>query len=273
MAFRFNFFEEEDLNETISAKKNVQSLPKQVSPVLKSFFYEPFCESLQHLQWTELSIHGTGYSYLTDSSPNIYTDITPVSDLVPHVYEGGFEVWECTVDLLNFLHANNEMFNKSSSVLDLGCGAGLIGISAKRMSPVDSLVHFQDFNCDVIEHFTLKNYHRNCGDQKTHNVKFIAGDWSQMSGELHTYDFILSSETIYNCQSQQKVLNILMDHLAISGTAYFAAKRHYFGVGGGVIDFKELLFQSKCFNCENVWSNETGLLRDIIKITRIGFLS
>ena len=268
MSFKFNFFAQEDPIE--SDKKHVPEKEEISSPKVKTISYEPSSVNLLFQQWNKLTIHDVTYEYLKNADPASNNSIAEVSDLVPNVYEGGYEVWECTIDLLNYLHSHIEILKQSSSVLDLGCGAGLLGIAAKMASSDHVLVVFQDYNFDVIENFTLKNYHKNCGgSSSTHNVKFIAGDWSEMSGKLCKYDLILSAETIYNCKSQQKVLKILLDHLSDSGTAYFASKRHYFGVGGGVVDFKTLVAGSNCFKCESVWSNETGLLRDILKITRI----
>lgn len=71
------------------------------------------------------------------------------SDVVPGIYEGGAKVWECTQDLGDYLTAPNdegfavidEFVNKT--VLDLGCGAGLLGILALKIGSVT--VHFQDY--------------------------------------------------------------------------------------------------------------------------------
>lgn len=70
------------------------------------------------------------------------------SDVVPGVYEGGAKVWECTQDLGNFMTKPNEGGQSlldslaAKNVLDLGCGAGILGILAMRKANV---VHFQDY--------------------------------------------------------------------------------------------------------------------------------
>jgi hypothetical protein len=77
-------------------------------------------------------------------------------DVVPGKYEGGGKVWECTLDLLRFLHglplrAVGTPFPgpptalpapvavppvlssvRGGVVCDLGCGAGLLGVAAAR---------------------------------------------------------------------------------------------------------------------------------------------
>lgn len=73
------------------------------------------------------------------------------SDVVPGVYEGGAKVWECTQDLGDYLTALNANGDSvidefvGKSVLDLGCGAGLLGILAMKIG--SSVVHFQDYVC------------------------------------------------------------------------------------------------------------------------------
>lgn len=51
------------------------------------------------------------------------------SDLVPGVYEGGFKVWEGSIDLVNHLVAQQVQL-KDLRVIELGCGHGVPGIHA-----------------------------------------------------------------------------------------------------------------------------------------------
>lgn len=81
------------------------------------------------------------------------------SDLISGVYEGGLKVWECTYDLLELLENKGETFG-GKIVLDLGCGAGLLGILALKRGARH--VHFQDYNCTVVEQLTLPNVLLNC---------------------------------------------------------------------------------------------------------------
>ncbi|XP_039255494.2 histidine protein methyltransferase 1 homolog [Styela clava] len=84
-----------------------------------------------------------------DESEKGRTGTTP-SDLIPNVYEGGFKVWECTLDVLEYLsrHAEENIF-KGKRVMDLGCGVGVLGTYA-ICSAQAGFVTFQDFNKDVI---------------------------------------------------------------------------------------------------------------------------
>uniref|UniRef100_A0AAY4CBJ9 protein-histidine N-methyltransferase n=1 Tax=Denticeps clupeoides TaxID=299321 RepID=A0AAY4CBJ9_9TELE len=68
------------------------------------------------------------------------------SDLISGVYEGG-------------LKQEGETFS-GKRVLDLGCGAGLLGLLALKRGA--SQVHFQDYNSTVIEQLTVPNVLLNC---------------------------------------------------------------------------------------------------------------
>lgn len=81
------------------------------------------------------------------------------SDLISGVYEGGLKVWECTYDLLELIEKGGETFGEKA-VLDLGCGAGLLGILALKRGARQ--VHFQDYNSTVIEQLTMQNVMLNC---------------------------------------------------------------------------------------------------------------
>ncbi|XP_056292047.1 histidine protein methyltransferase 1 homolog [Pseudoliparis swirei] len=81
------------------------------------------------------------------------------SDLISGVYEGGLKVWECTYDLLELIEKDGETFG-GKAVLDLGCGAGLLGMLALQRGARQ--IHFQDYNSTVIEQLTVPNVILNC---------------------------------------------------------------------------------------------------------------
>lgn len=79
--------------------------------------------------------HGSGKrSFYVSSNPCfVFPESVSIaeqnhSDLVPGKYEGGLKVWECTRDLADFLTSKNDIDWTNKTVLDLGCGAGLLGL-------------------------------------------------------------------------------------------------------------------------------------------------
>lgn len=83
------------------------------------------------------------------------------------------------------------------------------------------------------------------------------------------FDIILTSETIYNQQNQQKLLHCLYDKLRQDGVVLVAAKTYYFGVGGGLRQFEQLIEQDKRFKSKTVWSSNDGINREIIELIKI----
>ncbi|NXE75540.1 MET18 methyltransferase, partial [Cochlearius cochlearius] len=221
------------------------------------------------------------------------------SDLIPGVYEGGLKIWECTFDLIDyFSEAEIQFTNKT--VLDLGCGAGLLGIVALRGKA--KKVHFQDYNSTVIDEITLPNAVANClnegsrmgsgGDQKTSKppskrpkkaerlpdaltkCRFFSGEWSEVSQLLLSsnkpfskYDMILTSETIYNPDYYSALHDTLARLLDKNGRVYLASKAHYFGVGGGIYLFEKFIVERNVFRTSIVKVIDKGLHRCIMEMS------
>uniref|UniRef100_A0A914HAU5 protein-histidine N-methyltransferase n=1 Tax=Globodera rostochiensis TaxID=31243 RepID=A0A914HAU5_GLORO len=120
------------------------------------------------------------------------------SDLEAGVYEGGLKVWECSVDLCNFLLTNYSTMT-GIDVLELGCGAALPSIVALRKAANSICV--QDFNSFVVECFTKKNFELNGVKSDGEKCTFVGGEWgADIAGKIgpKKFNLILTSETIYN---------------------------------------------------------------------------
>lgn len=184
------------------------------------------------------------------------------------MYQGGLKIWECSYDFSRYIFDNNIQF-QDKLVLDLGCGAGIIGLIALLKN---STVHFQDYNVEVIKSITIPNILLNFEDQESilKRCKFFSGDWESFTKlESEKYDLIFTSETIYNPDNHKKLYEVFKQRLNQNGIGYIGGKSYYFGVGGGMKQFQNLIEEDGVFNTEIVWKSQEGLQREILKITRI----
>uniref|UniRef100_A0A2A4J1M7 protein-histidine N-methyltransferase n=1 Tax=Heliothis virescens TaxID=7102 RepID=A0A2A4J1M7_HELVI len=197
------------------------------------------------------------------------------SDLVAGKYEGGLKIWECTYDLIQYLAENlTEIQFENSNVLDLGCGAGILGIYAFLNN---SKVTFQDYNKEVLEHLTIPNVFLNIEEEEDREkeikrCKFYSGDWDSFNKKLpqsEVFNIILTSETIYNESNYDKLIKLFVDRLSKDGAAYVAAKTYYFGVGGGVRQFEQNIIKNGHLTSKVCWKSEGGIQREILKITKL----
>ena len=107
-------------------------------------------------------------------------------------------------------------------------------------------------------------------DSYISKTKFYYGDWAEFamgynnSGEL-PYDIILTSETIYSISSQPKLLQALKTLTNRSrGVVVMAAKTHYFGVGGSVQMFQDLVGHDGHFEITITRTIATSVPRKIL---------
>lgn len=203
-------------------------------------------------------------------------------DLIPDLYEGGLKIWECAVDLVEFLEQTMVKF-EDKRVLELGCGAGLPGIFGMMKG---ACVDFQDYNREVIEHFTIPNVflnlqssHSQCSNQQLKTLmsakcRFYAGDWKCLENYINPnkdpeefYDIILTSETIYDTRNQTKLLSFIRSHLRYpNGVVYLAAKTCYFGVGGGTRTFEVLVNETEDLLVTVSKVYQDGVQREVLSI-------
>ncbi|NXS18553.1 MET18 methyltransferase, partial [Mystacornis crossleyi] len=270
------------------------SIPKDLNKILE----HRVMETVLDLSYVKLSVVEMTCLGDADSEGIVSKSVSSHSDLIPGVYEGGLKIWECTFDLMDyFSEAEIEFTNKT--VLDLGCGAGLLGIVALRSKA--HRVHFQDFNSTVIDEITLPNVVANCinegrrmgsgKDRKTskppskrprkaegspdmlNRCRFFSGEWSQVTQLLLSsnkpfskYDIILTSETIYNPDYYSALHDALAQLLDKNGCVYLASKVHYFGVGGGIYLFEKFIAEKNVFRTTMVKTIDQGLQRCIMEI-------
>eukprot|EP00002_Diphylleia_rotans_P012616 TRINITY_DN2469_c0_g1_i2.p1 TRINITY_DN2469_c0_g1~~TRINITY_DN2469_c0_g1_i2.p1 ORF type:complete len:262 (+),score=51.91 TRINITY_DN2469_c0_g1_i2:74-859(+) len=191
--------------------------------------------------------------------------IITTSDIQPKVYEGGFKIWETTIDLIGFLIEQRVVLN-NKRVLELGCGGGLPGIFCAMNGA--SHVVLQDYNEPVLRHFTAPNAVLNGVHQ---NCKYIAADWANVPELLsgQKFDVILTCDTLYSVASMSSLLNCIADLLHPCGHAFVASKSYYFGVGGGLRRFEGLVKEKNTMCIQSVRKFQDGVsnIREIAQIT------
>merc|ERR1712029_748347 len=198
------------------------------------------------------------------------------TDLIPGVYEGGLKVWECTEDLLRHIKAESRLSVEAgghsfSRVLDLGCGAGLLGIAAAKTFASKHLV-FQDYNDKVIQAVTMPNFRANFSEECGLEAMFVSGPWATLTNSLAnhrgSFDLILTSETIYNTDHYDHLMEVFDNCLTANGVVWLAAKVHYFEVGGGIRQFEASLEKAGKFEFRTVAKIDDGVKREILEIRR-----
>lgn len=281
-------------NKLCSPAAREHHVPEDVSKVLEN----KVLETVSDLRYVNVAVVEMTCRDGTHGEDIVSKSVSAHSDLIPGVYEGGLKIWECTFDLLEYLsEADLQFANKA--VLDLGCGAGLLGIAALRGKA--GKVHFQDYNSTVIDEITLPNVVANCvndgngtggGDDRKivkppskrprkaeclpdalSKCRFFSGEWSEVSRLLLSscepcskYDVILTSETIYNPDYYGALHDTLSQLLDRNGRVYLASKAHYFGVGGGIYLFEKFIEERKVFRISTVKVIDKGLKRFIMEM-------
>ncbi|XP_031624767.1 histidine protein methyltransferase 1 homolog [Contarinia nasturtii] len=290
--FKFNFITDNDdkekpKNDVTETKAEPKSVSKhdechEIFPSKKQaecdYFAPNLVRTLKCITFPKHNVYHVPIEDIISKLVNEFDDIGCAeqnhSDLIAGIYEGGAKVWECTETVGDYLTRPDgtqcliDQF-EDSTVLDLGCGAGILGILVLQAG---ATVHFQDYNKTVLEHITIPNVLVNTKsiEKLKERCRFYSGDWSNYTENTEDgkkFDFILTSETIYNAANYEKLINVIKTKLKPDGACYLAAKLHYFGVGGSLREFEQTLLKTDIFKSETVFTCNDNIAREILKIT------
>jgi SAM-dependent methyltransferase len=191
------------------------------------------------------------------------------SDLVPGSYEGGYKLWECTGDLVSYLHRTSLSSLSGMSVLELGAGHALPALFAVRSGA--AIVDVADFNEQVLLDVTHVNIRLNCEGPVADSMRMVAGDWAGIPQVLDgaQYDYVLAAEVVYSLDSVNRLADCVLRTLKPGGgIALIAGKTYYFGVGGGMRAFQTAIEQQAAALNVNVSVHVAEELRDGISNVR-----
>ena len=216
-------------------------------------------------------------------------ELTRRSDVVRREYEGGFKVWECAVDLIDFLSSppprSPPLLPPAvyARVLEVGCGHGFPGLFC-LLEKDAAHVTFQDLNHEVLTHCCVPNVHANLARAASSpsaafralraRCDFVSGDWAHPSLlallPARAFTLIVTSDTLYEVSSIAPLLALLRHCLADDGVALVASKRFYFGVGGGTLELCRRVDESGdlVHRVERVLEDGHSNIREIISLRR-----
>ncbi|CAH2096363.1 unnamed protein product [Euphydryas editha] len=279
-SFRFNFsgntddfLQSEDKEEEVEWLSCEEIIPNNQVKEIKDLFSHTKMFTCDDVNIKRVSPNNI-ITYLKDKGIETVLDLSEKehSDLITGKYEGGMKIWECTYDLIRYLKENLEIILfKDKKVLDLGCGVGILGIYSLLQG---ANVTFQDYNKVVIEYSTIPNIYLNFEDEesseKIKKCKFYSGDWDsfdKLLEESEKFDIILTSDTLYNTNNYNKLINLFQHRLSDNGVIFIASKTHYFGVGGGTSQFESAI-KDTSLKSEVIWKKRNGFQREILKIKK-----
>lgn len=161
----------------------------------------------------------------------------------------GQQLWECAIDLVEYLASDDTLDQPARRVLELGCGHGLPGTWCLTHRNAATVV-FQDRNAAVLRNITMRTLALNCDNAELlQRAQFVSGDWRELALRDDVFeprfDLVLAAECLYSHESTAAFVCALRRVLANDGTALIATKTLYFGIGGGSLAFRRAIAESE----------------------------
>ncbi len=138
---------------------------------------------------------------------------------------------------------------------------------------------FQDYNTETIESVTKPNVEARFAELSLEarnriRISWLAGSWETLSlDEFPKFDLILSSECVYREDLFESFSSVVDNALSPNGVCYVAAKRYYFGCGGGTIEYSDYLSHTPLYSSwhvevAHIEENGASNTREILEIFR-----
>jgi SAM-dependent methyltransferase len=217
--------------------------------------------------------------------------VTQFASFVQVDKTSGCVSWESSSDLSKYLAQSvcndttrlSNVIEKSScclSVVELGCGTAIPSLKLATLLHSSGysgrlIMYFQDLSPETIESVTKPNVltaFSALGDAFSKQIEphFVASSWDDFVDVVGAADIILSSECVYREDLFESHSHVIERILAPDGIALVAAKRYYFGCGGGTIEFADYVAQKTALKAElaAVFENGMSNTREILAIYR-----
>ena len=199
--------------------------------------------------------------------------------------------WESSSDLANYLAQSvsdgatrlaNVLKTSSNQIViaELGCGTALPSLRLVTLLYSSGYkgkltIYFQDLSPETIESVTKPNVltaFKSLGSDFMERIEphFVASSWDEFRDVAGRADIVLSSECVYREDLFASHSDVIERILAPQGIALVAAKRYYFGCGGGTIEFADYLAQKTALKADlaAVFENGMSNTREILAIYR-----
>lgn len=170
------------------------------------------------MQERELSLAGKRVRYATVAySPAVLDRISALLGLKERAWPYWLEDWPATWAMAKLL-ADEDPRDWPGPVLDLGCGAGVMGAWLRARFGVEPFSC--DFNSDACR-LAARNVAGNGPGPARGRV--VCGDMRAFPARMR-FGLVLAGEMLYARENQDPILAFLTDHLALGGRCLLADK-------------------------------------------------
>eukprot|EP00252_Welwitschia_mirabilis_P021900 TRINITY_DN5751_c0_g1_i1.p1 TRINITY_DN5751_c0_g1~~TRINITY_DN5751_c0_g1_i1.p1 ORF type:complete len:367 (+),score=74.55 TRINITY_DN5751_c0_g1_i1:106-1206(+) len=156
-------------------------------------------------------------SIMNSKAPILSTDI--------HYYAGDWSQLHTLLSVTNVDHLNSDGEDDQHTAKDTSFGISLVACEHTSCEEPSS-------HCNNLDEMDITRQ-----QLQPDNSKQVKPHGFSLGG----YDIILMAETVYSIDSLPTLYGLIKKCLRKDGVLYLAAKRHYFGVGGGTQQFKKLI--------------------------------